>query len=840
MGGHAHGDGLEPPDPAAPALHRIAHSQLRSELRRRPACFATFDQQLEDLQRLARRLASDVHDHGPLLVVGLRTSGSYLAPLCASFLRSLGYRDIEWTTLRPGQRLGRPERDMVARLASAQGHAVIVDDPPRTGAQVLKTAEHLEELGVPRTRIRPMLALFPDSARVEERLRPYSPVLLRWSEWRVRSRLRPAELRQTLGTLLAAHSIPDASTPLQVARATEVRAIHSVTVTPPARGHISARIELTVADDNGRSLSMRVFAEGVGAGYFARHTVATANRLREFAPAVYGTHGGLMFREWLNDRARVTPRLAEERGDELATGFARYVAARRRSVAISRDLSLRLSGEAVWEELALMLARIFPAPGAGYLAARPVARMTARRLLNVGGLALIDGYMRLDNWFVGGTAPARALLKARTWRGVYSDKGLHSSDPAVDLAAAAAELERVDLPHVGSKLREMFERETSSSVDEERWLLYRLLDHLIQYEVSLRRAAAGDYQRRAFERVLTLERVMARVYRGYIERCFFADLTPLDDGPICAIDIDGVLEDRWINFPAASPAAALALRALNRHGCRAVVATGRSLCEVRERCATYRLAGGVAEYGAALYDHRSERQWSLLSEADREHLNALRDWLRAQPRVYLDPEHGHAVRAHTIDASGRRGGLGSELVAAALAAVPPGSVRAVPGALQSDFVPVGIDKGKGLRALATNIGTSHSEARPVAMAVGDTDADLPMFAVAERAFAPGNATSAAAASATRLRQAHASGLLAAVAAFLDHAPVRCASCRPPPLESSETALLLEWLALLNGDRIGKVRSLLAVAKQIAQEETAHRLRRRREAGARDSARAVNA
>lgn len=81
----------------------------------------------------------------------------------------------------------------------------------------------------------------------------------------------------------------------------------------------------------------------------------------------------------------------------------------------------------------------------------------------------------------------------------------------------------------------------------------------------------------------------------------FSPPAPADG--LCAFDLDGVLETRWHDFPAITPAGALALRALSRHGFRPVLATGRSLREVQSRCAAYRLAGGVAEYGAVIYDH---------------------------------------------------------------------------------------------------------------------------------------------------------------------------------------------------------------------------------------------
>src|SRR5207248_10095487 len=118
-------------------------------------------------------------------------------------------------------------------------------------------------------------------------------------------------------------------------------------------------------------------------------------------------------------------------------------------------------------------------------------------------------------------------------------------------------------------------------------------------------------------RALATERAMASIYQRYFAGLFASDLVPHGSGPLCAIDIDGVLETRWLSFPALAPAGAQALRTLNRHGYRVILVTGRSLSEFRERCATYRLTGGVAEYGAALHEQLSGNELSLLVEADR-------------------------------------------------------------------------------------------------------------------------------------------------------------------------------------------------------------------------------
>ena len=101
-------------------------------------------------------------------------------------------------------------------------------------------------------------------------------------------------------------------------------------------------------------------------------------------------------------------------------------------------------------------------------------------------------------------------------------------------------------------------------------------------------------------------------------------------GALCAIDIDGVLETSPLGFSSLTPTGAVTLRAVTLHGYRPILATGRSLDEVRERCAAYHLAGGVAEYGAVVYNHGTERFESYyLSVIAMTLIGSARCWVRS-------------------------------------------------------------------------------------------------------------------------------------------------------------------------------------------------------------------
>jgi hydroxymethylpyrimidine pyrophosphatase-like HAD family hydrolase len=299
---------------------------------------------------------------------------------------------------------------------------------------------------------------------------------------------------------------------------------------------------------------------------------------------------------------------------------------------------------------------------------------------------------------------------------------------------------------------------------------------------------------------------MACAHRSYVAELFFADLELPTSGRLCAIDIDGVLETRWLPYPGLGPAGALALRGLTLGGFRPVLVTGRSLDDLRARCRAYRLAGGIAEYGAVLYDHEAGQTASLLPESARADLEALRATLLYTPGVYVDPDYRHGVRAYSSDGGG---GLEPALASWALdQAGVGGRVREIPGELQTDFMAEGIDKGTGLSALRDRLTPDED----VELAVGDSDSDLPMLTLARRRFAPANATSALReARGVRVTRApYQAGLLSAAKATLGHGPRRRRSLRRPDLPA-DARVLLRVLAAHDAGRAAKLGHGLALA-----------------------------
>jgi len=811
-------------------------SRLRRELVRPPTSFRSLDQQPADLSTIVDSFSRHHPDRGqPLLVVGVRTSGSYLAPLYRASLDEQGYRDVRAMTIRPEDDLLVSEVRQVQALVRDGGLLLVADDPPKTGAALAACLERFEAMGVARGAIVLLLPLLTGADSLAPALAAYSAVTLPRTEWAIERRLSEESLRGDLHELLSGRTVelsppaPDRERltvdAVLSARRLPLAAVTGFQVGSDLRRHVRALVRVRLREaGGGGEFDHHVYVKGVGLGYFGDHSRALADALPEFLPELYGIKGGLLFRRWMDDRSRIEQPGPEEL-DQVADRIADYVHVRNRRLAVEEDRAPRRAG--VPQEVVKLMAGCF---GRLALPARPLLHPWARRLLRVAEPSVIDGSMSLRQWFrAGARGLAEGLVKVDYDERAFSNQDtvvdeLYSYDAVFDLAAAAVDFS------IGSgepslearfedRLKCAYEVRAGHSVPAARWLLYQLVlattqIDFLQEALAVQRGRSADpagLRQYADEVAAAADRgrrAMARFEQRYLARLFLNDTAGTPDGPLCALDIDGVLETVTIGYSSSTPLGVLSLRALLRHGYRPLLATGRSLGEVRDRCFAYGLEGGVAEYGAVAYDHRRDRVIELLTEEQRRKLDRLRAALRRIENVQIDDGHQRAVRASTGDPGGRRRHLPARLADEVVAAQDlTGEVRVVHGDAQTDFAVKGVDKGRGLRVLLDALGgtAGGGEAKPLALAVGDTESDLPMLALARMTAAPANADQ-------RLRDAGVpimagdcqQGLARAVGKLVGHAPGGCSLCAAGHLDR-ESKLLLAVLSAQSEVRWGKLR-----------------------------------
>ncbi|WP_037366115.1 HAD hydrolase family protein [Amycolatopsis orientalis] len=741
-------DVLRPGSSDAPAARLAAATRLRGSLLsldrdliatvlRIPSCFRSFDQEPADLVALAARYALRYPERErPVLVLGVRTSGSYLAPLAGAALRAEGYRDVHADTVRPGYRMRPSLRALLRRVAGRGGRIAVIDDPPETGQSIAEVAEAVRQAGVPAEAITLLLPLFADTPPAI--LAGYDTIALPYRDWAVHARLETEAAMRSLSALVGR----------------PVRAAGRLSGAGLFRGREHARAVFDVEFPDGET--RRVAASGAGLGFFGRHALAVADALPGRLPRTYGVRDGLVFRDWLPDDQRIT---VAEPAD--ARDLAGYVRARAASMPAASDRARNLAGrQPAWEAASRVLQRNYGRAG---VALRPVLLDRAvRRLCTAPVPSVVDGATGLAHWFRGPAGLSKADADVRD----FANTDLACYDPVYDLAG-------IDPGSPDAEFVAALRREMPS--DPERFLLYELV-HLWD------RARDGQ----------AVSRAGARAVQRYLAEVLLPAAAPAPDGDLVALDLDGVLESDALGFAMATPTAVVALRALHVHGFRPVLVTGRSTDEVAERCRTYGLAGGVAEYGSVVFLDGTAHD--LVPAAEKQALNAVRAALAADEDVVLDPDFEHVVRARR--ASG--GALRREQASRALDGPPETAphVRVVAGDEQTDFVAAGVDKGTALRLLAEKLGA------PVALAVGDTATDLPMLRLAALACAPGNADKAVRASEIQvLRRDYALAVSQAVERLLGHRPGSCDACRPPA-RSRRTRTLLTVLDASNGGARG--------------------------------------
>jgi len=746
---------------------------LAGQVLRPPNCFHSFDQRPADCWRLASRVASRwPQPEVPLAVVGVRTSGSYLAPLVAASLRLLGRPPACSATMRPGRPPSARTARALASVSAAGGRVLVVDDPPRSGRALRRAFGDLAASGVDAGALVACVQALGGPGELADTLAGAEAVVLGWDQWSVHDQLSPEGLRLLLGRALAGREV------VLRGRRLRVGAVKAARVEPEAqarlargtRGHVTVPVQAELQPAaGGEPVLARLGVEGVGLGFLGRHALVAARRLAGWVPEPFGLAGGFLVREWLDD----TGRLGQPVGWEEAGLMVDYVAARAQALALPRDPTWAMAGAGpVWEQLAAMLAEPF---GRAAPLASPLARRAAGRLGRAAQPCVVDGAMEPDNFFrrPGG------LAKVAFARASVTQKEVLCSDPVLDLAQVAAGPEAE--PPGGR--RAFVESRFGRPVPPEAFLLYGLWHA----------CSAGSDE-------LAAARPPLEYWSTWLE-----DAPAPEDGPLCALDLDGVVETRWMGVPSASPKSALALRMLCRHGLRPVLATGRSLAEARQRCHAYRLAGAVAEYGAVAYDPRSGQQLCLLSEAERRAMDEVRVLLAAHGGVEVSPHHRFCVRA-----SERRRGLDPSVAEQVVWAMG-GSVEAVAAQTQCDFVPARLGKERGLAGLAEMLGAGG---QGLELAVGDTASDLGMLAMARVARAPAGAEAEVLARARPTRRPAQAGLLEAVAELVGHPGADCPRCRPPA-RAPQRALLEAFLGALGGDRRQKLEQAALAARLLS-------------------------
>ncbi len=508
-----------------------------------------------------------------------------------------------------------------------------------------------------------------------------------------------------------------------------------------------------------------VMAKGVGFGYLSYHAFLAGSQLSEFVPPLLGMRDGLLFTEWVESdekplgetqvRTSYSP-LAEPWLERIAS----YIAARVRRLPLP-TASMREQARCRFTYGLNLLAKAMSKAYGGTVPARLMRSRVWRRLAEqvCPAPTLIDGKMRPAEW-VGGSAQ-RVYLKTDFEQHGMGKNELNIVDPAYDLAEAT--LQFAMSPEEEERLLSRYCEESGDATVGARLFLNKLLAGLWTMaaagrNLGDRRLGQGQQEFhadlvRAFD-FLTIHAARhcgAQLHRAVGHGWHRFQDTPLraefpeekdalpgvpskDIGsPLVMLDVDGVIDRRFFGFPTTTWAGMQALALLHAHGLPIALNTARSTGEVKEYCAAYGCAFGVAEYGGYVFDAAGQRGQVLISEAAQEQLSRARTGLLQIPGVFLHDGYEFSIKA-CIYKEGKAAPLPTPLIRVFLAQQGLSSLSLRQTTVDSTITAEGADKGTGLQRLLDFVGRQGSEV----VAIGDSEPDLAMFRVAQRSFAPGH------------------------------------------------------------------------------------------------------
>jgi haloacid dehalogenase-like hydrolase len=761
---------------------------LRARRPRIPGPFRRHDLTHHDVVALGRKFAAAFPERRrPLLVLGLRTAGSYFGPMLAACLKADGYEDVASVTIHPKKGVAPWEAARLARGATRGRLVLLIDEPLDTGLTLARAIAILRHAGIDVGNVIALLPVHPTRREWTDELERLAisdvrVLRLEPEEWHKRRLLAPDAVEPRLRQYFEQQGYVGA-TLVESAAADEFNLQLERRAEATFRSRLKRVFAVRLWDTSGRSETRYVLAKSVGWGWLGYHAFIAAEELSGFVPPVLGLRDGILYMEWL--RPPGPHALGQDRAGAVRT-VASYVGLRARALRLESDPSLDLSRRRYHEGIEMLAAALSRAYGSRAAAALKGARI-GHELSRQGCPVptLIDGRMHLEEWITG----AGMLLKTDFEHHGLGKSELNVTDPAYDLAAATLAF------HLSSDeeraLVEQYVKDSGDREVEERLFLHKLLAGIAATSAALGGLAdprlAGrhrEFNRRYVEAWHFLTIQTARF-------CGRLCLRPDPIGwrsPLIVLDIDGVVDRRLFGFPSTTAAGIRALSLLHAHGVGIAVNTARAIGEVKAYCEAYGCAGGVAEYGSAAWDAVGGRERVLVSAAARGELERVRSALRELPGVFLDDEYRYSIRAYTYERNATAP-VPTVLVKTLLSRLATKTLAVRPTTIDTAIHASDVDKGRGLRGLLDLVGPLGLDD---VVAVGDSEPDLAMFEVAGRSFAPASIVCRPAARKLGCRivaAAHQRGLLRAARLLLHPDGRRCERCRVAERARPRTAHL---------------------------------------------------
>ncbi len=697
-----------------------------------PAFFRSRDFAPHDCLELGRKLVAVLPgDTRPVMVLGLRTAGSFLAPLLSAFLSRQSF-DVDWIAVRPSKGLTAQENRELRQAAHKKARIVIVDESIHSGQTLAQTIVLLRHSGFADEDVlvlNPAEPAFPEwrDSRILQALPKINTIALEPAERFKHRLLESGAVEAYLAAYFQARGYQEVRVQAGVGAKAD-----SELQKPPERVDVRLKrvYEVCLKNSDGNCETRYVLAKSVGWGWLSYHAFLAAQSLQGFVPPMLGLRNGILYAEWIPEAKDATEVMTQNR-DEVTELLACYVAARARNLRLSGDPTPDLARESRhkgFEMLSNALSRAYNSRVVAAFERRHIQRELSNQGCPVS--VMTDSKMSPDEWIVAGTK----LLKTDFEHHAQGKNELGMTDPAYDLAGAIFHFGLSE--RESARLVKTYGEDSGDANVADRLFLNKLLVGLWEQNLATLGLQTGKLLHRRNEFHQQYTTAWNFLVMEAIQQCGKLCLRPTEicwKTPLVVTDIDGVLDRMVFGFPCATAAGIKAISLLHSHDFGIAINTARSLQEVKQYCSSYGFAGGVAEYGAVIWDAVNHREAVLASSHSLAQMERVKKALQEIPGVFLNDDYQYSLRAVTYH-NGRTTPLPPVLVQDLLGKLGVDHLRAHHTGLDTAIVAKATDKGAGLLHLLKLIGLPADET----MAIGDSEPDLAMFRVVHSSFAPGH------------------------------------------------------------------------------------------------------
>lgn len=763
----------------SPLIRHDFPEDLLSKRIRIPAAYRSQDLTHHDFVSLGSKYAEKNPDRSlPYLVVGLRTAGSYIAPLISAYLMKQGYEQVSHITLRPKNFVHPWDEERLRNYIKPETRIVIADEPPSTGKTIARCIEILKDSGDGRNNRTTVLAPTHPAKRdwldasIKALLSGVEIISLAPEEWHKHRLLEPGEFRTAVLPYFTEMGFED----IEVSETEETERINRLLSRNPDNSY-HVRLKKVFCVSYGKDAerkSLYMMAKSVGWGWLGYHAALAADTLRGFTPSVYGIKNGMMFLEWVKDREEAVT--IHEDKDALAEKLSAYISQRTNKLRLHENPMPFLSGylDGGLQSIAIILSKAY-GPKVSKLK-RDLIRKALEKL-ECPVPTFLDSRMSKNEW-VDSTA---GLVKTDFEHHGFSKTASHNIvDPAYDISVAMLEFELSG--NAEDKLLDNYIRNTGDRTIHERLFFYKLLageesltDSLGKLNRTEYSPAYSEFNDRYVRSWNFLVSETTRHSAGYCE----GEPVRSWGSPLFIMDIDDVLDKNFFGFPSTTANGILAVSMLRKHGICSAFNTARSLEEVRLYCKHYGFAGAGAEYGSVIWDAIRGRAEVQISEEALRELDLVRQELSKIPGVFVNPSYKYSIRAYSFDRQ-RTVPIPVATVGTLFSRLGIAHLSSKRSYIDTAICARTIDKGTALLGLKRTGGLNGVKT----YAIGDSDADLPMLIAADKGFLVNNSTiqlkrTARNYGVTVVRSSFQSGLLEAVDSLLHGGKGKnnCEACR---------------------------------------------------------------